>query len=311
MDELQVIRSFRANIPAADEGARRAARQALLSRIDAAPRPKRWPRLAVVLVALALAGAMAASGMALYDFIAGEPAPPDVTKLLVEEGTAERIVPLFRGKPNVIAEAAHGVAAVETTRGRAILWTAPTRDGPICYFLEFERLSERSGAPRGESNCGSHLSTGAPMVFALHRTKIDGSELAIVVGWTHQSVGSVFLLSPEGAERELALSERFFIAEVPADRVPKDSRGGEPYAVVAKDGGGAELERITVTEFSGSHWLQSSPKVSGRRRTVIETTDSRGRPMRLSLIPIEGGETCVQLETRNGTGTGCGARTPG
>jgi hypothetical protein len=306
MDDLQVMRSFRAGVPESDDDARRFARGVLLSRIEAAPRARRWARLAIVVAALALAAVMAASALALYDFIAGEPAPPDVTKLLVEEGTAERIVPLFQGKPNVIAEAAHGVAAIETRHGRAILWTAPTKGGPICYFLEFERLSEKRGTPQGESNCGSHLSTGAPMIFVLHRAMIDGSELAMVVGWTHQSVESVFLRSPEGVERELELSERFFIAEVPANRVPTDSRDGKPYDVVAKAGGGAELERISITEFFAEAFSMRTSKLAGPKRTVIETTDSRGRPMQLSLIPIEGGKTCVELKTRNGTGTGCG-----
>jgi hypothetical protein len=39
---------------------------------------------------------------------------------------------------------------------------------------------------------------------------------------------------------------------------------------------------------------------------MIETTDLRGRPLRLSFIPIEGGQRCVELKTRNGTSTGCG-----
>jgi hypothetical protein len=50
-----------------------------------------------------------------------------------------------------------------------------------------------------------------------------------------------------------------------------------------------------------------NPRVTGPKRTVIETTDSRGRPLRLSVIPIEGGERCVERQTRNGTSTGCGS----
>jgi hypothetical protein len=45
-------------------------------------------------------------------------------------------------------------------------------------------------------------------------------------------------------------------------------------------------------------------EVAGLKRTVIETTDTRGRPMQLSVIPIESGRTCVELKTRKGTGTG-------
>lgn len=84
------------------------------------------------------------------DFIAGDPAPPSVTRLIVEEGTAERIGPLFFGKRNVIAEEAHGVAALETSKGRVLLWAAPSAGNAICYFVEFERLSKQSGSPQGE-----------------------------------------------------------------------------------------------------------------------------------------------------------------
>jgi hypothetical protein len=307
MDELQIIRGFRANVPESDSDARLVARRVLLSRIDAAPRPRRWSRLAVVVVALALAAVMAASALALYDFIAGEPAPPDVTELLVEEGTAERIVPLFAGKPNVIAEEAHGVAAVETSAGRVLLWTAPTVDGPICYFVEFARLSERKGTPQGKANCGAHLSPTAPIIFFLHLATVGERELAVVVGWTHESVGTVVLRSPEGDEQELPLSERFFVGEVPAERVPKDPRDGKPYVLIARNADGSELNRLGITEYGlAGHVDVFAPKLAGPKRTVIDTNDSRGRPLRLSFFPIEGGKTCFELKTALGTSIGCG-----
>jgi hypothetical protein len=316
MDELQVIRSFRAGVAPADADARRAARAGLLARIESAPRARRSPRLAVIVAALIAAGVLTASGLALYDFIAGEPAPPSVTRLIVEEGTAERIGPLFAGNPEVIAQTAHGVAVLETSKGRVLLWAAPTAGNAICYFLEFERLSERTGTPQGEANCGyrplpTEPARTVPVLFVLHRKTIDRNELAILVGWTHESIESVSLRSPQGEERELALFENFFLAEIRADRVPKDSQDGKPYEVVATDRAGNELRPLPITDFTGSLWLQSyrSPKITGAKRTVIETSDSRGRPMRLSLIPIEGGKTCIELMTRNGTSTGgCSAQ---
>jgi hypothetical protein len=314
MDELQLIRSFRAEVAPADVEARQAARGRLLAHIESAPRAPRWPRLAVIVAALAVAGVLTASGLALYDFIAGDPAPPSVTRLIVEEGTAERIGRMFVGQADVLARAAHGVAALETSKGRVLLWAAPTARNATCYFVEFERLSEQSGSPQGEANCGYRPPPTPPVslsfLFALHHATIDGSELAILVGWTHASVESVSLRSPEGDERELDLFENFFIAEIPADRVPKDSQDGKPYQVVATNRAGIELPPRGITEFSGSLWLQStrSPKITGPKRTVIATTDSRGRPLRLSFVPIEGGKKCVELKTRNGTSTGCGPR---
>jgi hypothetical protein len=309
MDELQLIRSFRAEAVAADVDARRAARERLLAHIEDAPRARRSHRLALIVAALVAAGILTASGMALYDFIAGEPAPPSVTRLIVEEGTAERIGPLFFGRPDVIAQAAHGVAALETSKGRVLLWAAPTEGNAVCYFLEFERLSERSGSPQGDANCGHRPIPTAPartvpILLVLHRATIDRSDVAILVGLTHESVKSVYLRSPEGDEDELALFENFFIAEIPADRVPKDLRKGKAYEVVANDRAGTELQPLAVTEFA--NWRERFPKVTGPKRTVIETTAERGRPVRLSFIPIEGGKRCVELKTGGITSTSCG-----
>jgi hypothetical protein len=308
MDELQVIRNFHADAATSDR-VRRVARDALIARIEAAGQPRRWPRLAVVLAAVALAAVMAASALALYDFIEGDPAPPDVTRLIVEEGTAERLGGFFIGNP----QAAHGVAALETTKGRVLLWAAPTAGNAFCYFLEFETLSERSGSPKGQANCAYREPLSAPartvpINFVLHRAAIDESPVAILVGWTHDSIESVSLRSPEGDERELTLLENFFLAEIPADQVPKDSQAGEAYEVLARDRTGNDLGPASITEYSGLRLLNRFPKVSGPKRTVIETTDSFGRPMRLSLIPLEGGQTSVELSTRNGTSHGWGGQ---
>lgn len=165
------------------------------------------------------------------DFSAGEPAPSAVTQLLVEEGTAERLGPFFAGKASVIAESAHGVAAIETSGGRATLWAATPEAGPICHFVELEALA----AVNGHANCGTRLSAAVPMVVNLSRPVVQGRELVVLVGWTHESVRSVVLRSPEGDESEVALSERFFLVEVPADRVPRESRAGKTYDVIARD----------------------------------------------------------------------------
>jgi hypothetical protein len=258
-------------------------------------------RFAVLSVLVALTCSCAGDDS---DFTAGERAPVPVAERLVAEGTAERLTPFFTGKPNVIAESAHGVAAIETSAGPAVLWAATPETGPICYFVEFEALTTESGEPRGDAKCGTRLSPAVPTAIQLSRPVVDGRELAFVVGWTHESVESVVLRSPEGDESELPLSELFFMAEVPADGVPKDFREGKTYVVIARDRRGAELERWPVAGVPRP--LFFNPKVAGPKRTVIETTDSRGRPVRLSFIPIEGGERCVELKTSGGTSMGCG-----
>jgi hypothetical protein len=309
MDELQVIRSFRSDVVTSDQ-ARRDARGELLA-LAARPRSRRWRRATVVAVSLALAAVLAASAFALYDFMAGDPAPEDVTRLIVEEGTAERIGPIFTGNPAVLRQSAHGVAALRSIRGRVLLWAASTEGNAICYFVEFEALSKRRGSPQGDANCAYRPTRTAPagtmpVFFVLHRAEIAGSPLAILVGWTGEGVESVSLRSPEGEERELDLFESFFLAEIPVDRIPQDSQGGEAYEVTATDRAGNKMRPAPVTEFTGSIW-RSRGKVTGPRRTIIRSTDSWGRPMQLSLIPTEDNEICVEYKTRNGTSGGCGS----
>jgi hypothetical protein len=266
----------------------------------------------VLLAALAVTAAMAASAVALHHFIAsdaapgsaGAPAPAAVAERLVEEGAAERLTPFFTGKADRIAASAHGVTTIETSAGPAILWASTPASGPICYLVTFAALETEAERLRGKAKCGTRLSAGVPAVFNLHRPVVERRELAIVVGWTHESVDSVVLRSPEGDEVELRLSERFFIAEVPAHRAPEVLREAKPYVVIARDQEGAQLQRWPVAGTPRP--LFFNPKVTGPKRTMIETTDSRGRPMRLSLIPIEGGEMCLEIKTRTGTRTPCG-----
>jgi hypothetical protein len=257
-------------------------------------------KLAVLPLLIALAAGCAGEDP---DSIGSEAAPAHVADRLVEEATAERLTPFFTGKPNAIADSVHAVAVIETSAGRATLWAATPQSGPICYLVEFEA----DGATQTKPRCGTRLSTGVPMVTNLSRPIVAGRELVIVVGWTHESVKSVVLRTPEGEESKLALSERFFIAEVPAERVPReDFRKIQIYDVIARDGAGADLERWPVAGVPRP--LFFNPRVTGPKRTVIDTTDSRGRELRLSIIPIEGNETCVERKTANGTSGGCGRK---
>lgn len=316
MDELQAIRNFRGDVPAWGEDARHAARSALLSHI-AAPsarfrrarrgfghassrrHPRSWPRLAVVTAVLLLAGLTAASALAIYDFVVGEPAPTPIAEQLAEEGRADPIIPFFAGIPDVVAKSAHSVAAIKTSGGRAILWAVTAEPGPVCYFVEFETLTRRTGQPRGEAICGTRLSSAVPVAYNVSRANVGRRQVVTVVGWVHDNVASVLLRAPDGTEREVALSERFFIAEV---RVEK-AGDGNSHTLIAKDAAGATLQRIELHLRSSN--LPVVPKSMGTKRTVIETRDSRGRPMSLTLVPVEGGRTCLRFETANGMRVSC------
>jgi hypothetical protein len=259
----------------------------------------RWWRVAVAVALLALAGVAAnvafglGLGGRLHELVAGKPATPSIEARLRDEALAERLVPLFPRRPVVKGDKAHGVMAVATSRGPVALWTVPTKGGPICYFVEIVRLSERAGDPRGDSRCTPKPSATAPIVWS--RTR--GGGLTVVSGYLAANVESLELASPEGVARPVAIAERFFLAELPGGR--------EGYALIARDADGAELERRSITDFTSEFQNATQRKVTGPPRTVIATTDSRGRPLRLLLRLAEGGDTCLIIEG-NGAGLTCG-----
>jgi hypothetical protein len=260
---------------------------------------RRRPKIALATALVVLAGVVAnvafglGLGDRLHDLVAGKPAPPPIEERLRDEALAERIFPLFSDQSAVEAEKAHGVMAIATTRGPVALWTVPVTNGPICYFVEFVQLSERAGEPQGDSRCTPMPSPTAPIVWA--RTTQGG--LRIVSGYLAGNVDSLWLRSPEGAMDPVATAERFFLAELPG--------GLEGYALVARDARGAEIERREITDFAAQMQNHMQLKLTGPPRTLIETTDSRGRPLRLLLRPAERGETCVIIEGNSGSGS-CG-----
>jgi hypothetical protein len=265
---------------------------------------RRW-RLAIAL-ALLLVGGVAANtafgldlGDKLHDLVAGKPAPPPVEARLRDEATAERIVPLFAGTPNIDADKAHGVIGLETNAGLVALWTVPTNDGPICYFVEHVRLSERAGAPRGESRCTPRPSVSAPLVWSRTRQAVDGEELTLVAGYVADNVGSVSLRSPEGSTIPVRMAERFFLAELPAPATG--------YTLIAHGRRGEEIKSSPISDFSAGFQDAFQRKAAGRARTVIATKDSRGRPLTLTLRPVENGEVCATTRSRGGGSISCAA----
>lgn len=287
------------DLPAGRMSVRRKHLVSELSAAGAGSAPSRWTRTAVVFALLVLAGTLAGVAFALglggriHDLVAGKPAPAPVEERLRDEALAERLVPLFAGQPVADVDKAHGVMAIASSKGPVALWTVPTRGGPICYFVEVVRLSERAGEPRGDSRCTPKPSPTAPIVWA--RTK-EGA-LTLVSGFLAENVESLLLRSPEGTETPVSTAERFFLAELPGGR--------EGYRLIARDARGADIEYREITDFTAQFQDATQRKVAGPARTVIATTDSRGRPLRLVLRPAEGGQTCVIVEG-NGAGLTCG-----
>lgn len=304
MDELARLRRFRESVPAGELLVRERALLSLLDSIEANRRPRRRVRLTVAIGLAALAGIAAgtASGLSdrLLDLVAGKPASPPVTARLVDEATAKRIVPLFPGEPTAEADKAHGVLAIQTTAGPAALWTVPTGDGPVCYFVELVRLSERAGKPVGDSRCTPHPSPTAPIVWTRADIEVEGRTVRLLAGYLAGTVGSLWLRTPDGDSTRVETAERFFLAEIDADR--------EPHALVARAPSGEELDRSSVTELSARAHDLSGQRVAGPERIVIDTRDSRGRPLRLALQRTERGGTCVITLAGGGGSTTCRER---
>jgi hypothetical protein len=299
MDELEYVRRFRAAVPA---GERDRARTALFDAIAAeAPASRRRRlRLGLLLAVVAITGVAVGSafgvGDRIVELIAGKPAPPPIAARLANEALAKRITPLFADIPNVRTEDAHGVVAIETHARPVALWTVPTRDGPVCYFVEVVRLSEREGRPTGDSRCLPHVSPTAPIIWTSAKARVDGQQLHVLAGPIDPVVASVWLRSPDGNERRAAQAEGFFLVAFPDGR--------EGYELIARDAAGGDLTTVPITPFTIRVTDWYGRKVTGPPRTVIETTDSRGRPLRLLLQPADHNETCLIIEAR-GRSTTC------
>jgi hypothetical protein len=120
-----------------------------------------------------------------------------------------------------------------------------------------------------------------------------------VAGRLDPSAASLTLGLPDGRERTLASRDGFFLGELPDER--------DEYRLVARDSVGTEVGRQRVNRFLADVHSRMFAKVIGAERTVIDTVDTHGRPLRLSLVPTKDA-TCVRITTATGTGTGCGSQ---
>jgi hypothetical protein len=74
--------------------------------------------------------------------------------------------------------------------------------------------------------------------------------------------------------------------------------------LIVRDAAGRDVQAFEITPAVAGMFDAYDTKVSGPPRTVIETTDSRGRPLRLLLQPGEDDKTCLIIEAR-GRGSTC------
>lgn len=154
MDELQLIRQFRAGVPVA-AGARERAQEALRTRITGRRRRRKLV-LAVAFAVVALLATGVALGLAddMIDLVRGKPAPKGVKQLSFR--TLD-LPPSARWTwPQADASRARGVSAVRVEGGLFGLWEAPVRGGGWCFaaWVVDEEVRQLL-APGGNSACGA------------------------------------------------------------------------------------------------------------------------------------------------------------
>lgn len=129
MDELQLIRQFRADLPAV-AGARERAQETLRARMTGRRRRRKLV-LAVAFAVLALLATGVALGLAddVIDLVRGKPAPKDVKQLSFQSDK----LPPGANWPQADASRARGVSAVRVEGGLFTLWEAPVPGGGWCF----------------------------------------------------------------------------------------------------------------------------------------------------------------------------------
>jgi hypothetical protein len=222
MDELKLIRDFRAGMPGPSEEARRQAREVLAARFEHRKGAFVFARFgrrqllvaaAVLLLAGLLAGSALAFGDRLLDFIRGEPAPKSVQSEFARLDP-HSVIPYF-DYPTVIKGRIRGVLAFDTAAGRVALWAGPTRSGGACYVvrkLRQKTLSDR--LPLAAGCFGRHVERGLKLVATL--VAPTGGNLAFAFGYTAKDVASVEVHLADGKVKRTLVYERFFAVGAPA-----------------------------------------------------------------------------------------------
>lgn len=251
---------------------------------------------AVLLTALLVNPAFGV-GDRILDWFTGTPAPEDVKSELSGMEPPEEVEALFR-ESGVREEEARGVMAIETRRGRAYLWAAPTEAGGWCTYVQ---LPTFEGAGSGSVGCDIGRPGKDPLVVN-SATDAGGAEpLTVLEGRVDpRRVVSLELVFADGSAEELRFVERFFIYEV----LP----GREPTVVVARDAQG----RVVASDpVHGASTGAAAPPGAGDdgsgdastregRRTLMRLATSTGARARLWIPRERAGRNCYGIVVDGG-----------
>ena len=245
----------------------------VIGAVRSAERRTRMRRVAILVATLAVLVATPAFGIGerLVDLIAGEPAPEGVKNELrrlndVPEPVLELLDDL---SPQVDADRARGVMSVQTTRGQANLWVAPTEDGGFCAYIE-------SPAGGGSSACGNDADFRSPRPgLSMDVRPLDGRAMTDnrlvfgrIVGWRQGD--RVELELDDGRRLPARVVRGWVLQEFPAGTVLAQDRASARGRDRRKPGDGAAeatAVRCRVPATIGSCWRP--------RRSVATSPSSR------------------------------------
>ena len=224
MDELQLIREFRAGMPGPPDETRARGRERLAAQFEPRSgalvfgrfeRRKLLVGAAVALLAGLLAGSALAFGDRLLDFIRGEPAPKSVQREFAHLDP-HSMIPYF-DYPTVIKGRIHGVLAFDTAGGRVALWAGPTRSGGACYvFRKLRQKTLSDSLPLAAGCLGRRVPDGLKLVAGLATPAAPN--LGFAWGYTAKNVASVEVHLAGGVVKRAPVYERFFAVGAPATK---------------------------------------------------------------------------------------------
>jgi hypothetical protein len=263
VNELELIREFRAAAPSPSAAARAAALERLTSRWEAG----RWRLVGrrrlllgvALLIAVLATGTAVALGDRVMDLVRGKPAPTSI-----REGPLGTFGP--RGFPENMPEEARarargyevigewrGVLGVRTSAGPLTLWKAPARNGSVCWLYLWtnddvtrwvapaeggcDHPGWRSGAPWPNDRNGRllkrHLPKGRPtlaMQISPEPVPTVREDIKFLRGRAALGVAQVEIRFRNGTRRRIGVYDTFFAAELPRVSVvrrlvPLDARG--------------------------------------------------------------------------------------
>lgn len=242
---------------------------------------------AAVLLTVLLVNPAFGVGDRIVDWFTGSPAPEHVKEELAEMNAPEEVKALF-SEPGVRAEEARGVMAIETRRGPAYLWAAPTETGGWCTYVEFET---EDGGMAGVG-CDATPPDEDPLVVGMSTDMSGDERLSLLEGRVRPPVDSVELRFTDDSTEAVPFVDGFFIYEVPASR--------EPLVLIGRDAEGEIVARESIpTGHTGpdedEEWQKAGPWAYTRKLIEIQTSIGKKAALFANESRV-GDEHCYGIE---------------